>query len=90
MGIRLSSGNRRPQSPKIPWSPDIQPAADPAFLIAMNPYRWEFVAAPYGQIHQKFPTDGAAAVELATGKRMIDPELGARYLSSRNLIHNWT
>lgn len=53
---------------KIPWAPDLQAATDSAFLVVLHPYWWEFVPYDIGQIHVKHPSDGAAAIELSTGK----------------------
>ena len=56
---------------KFPRRQDIRPAADPRFFIVEHPFRREFFALKYGSIPFPNPSEGAVAVELATGHAII-------------------
>jgi hypothetical protein len=56
---------------KIPWGPQLWRAADPAFLIVIHPYHVEYEPWYYGSRRVPVPSQGAAAVELATGQMIV-------------------
>ena len=58
-------------TPKIPWAPEMRRAADPAFAMVVHPFHQELVEF-LGRNHM-LPrrSEGAAAVELATGQMIV-------------------
>jgi len=71
---------------KIPWGPELLAAADPQFLIVVHPYYSEFAASYYGSYRFPYPSEGAAAVDLATGEMIITNTpvidvFGSRYVT---------